>query len=143
MQIGLLASNAALAEYFVSALEVVGNTVTLYPSQEDLFFALSAGASRPQRAPDEVLLIEQVLDDDGTQVIAELCRLVRDRQLPLIILTTSERQAIAQAQAVFPGLCIKQLPLRLGTLLSLIQGRESSTLSTGQGLSLAQESQCH
>lgn len=127
MQIGLLASNAALAEYFVSALEIIGNTVTLYHSREDLFFALSAGAVPPQGGPHEVLLVELVLDNDGKQVIAELCRFVRDRQLPLIILTTSGREALAQAQAAFPGLCIGQLPLRLRTLLSLIQVQEPST----------------
>ena len=141
MQIGLLASNAALVEYFVTALGVAGHTVTVYPSSKELFFGLFADASLPQRAPDELLLIELVLDDDGKQVIAELCRLVRDQKLPLIVLTTSSREAIALAQTAFPGLCIRRLPLRLRTLLSLIQAQEPSTLSAGQELSLAQDSQ--
>ncbi len=141
MQIGLLVSNAALAEYFVTALEVAGHTVRLYPSREDLFFALFADVSLPQRAPDEVLLIELVLDDDGKQVIAELCGLVRDQKLPLIVLTTSGREAIALAQTAFPGLCIRQLPLRFRTLLSLIQAQGPSILSAEQELSLAQDSQ--
>jgi hypothetical protein len=141
MQIGLLASKAALADFFVSALAVAGHTVRLYPSREDLFSVLFADASLPRRAPHEVLLVELVLDDDGKQAIAALCRLVRDRRLPLIVLTTSGQQAIAQTQTAFPELCIKQLPLRLRTLLSLIEAQEPAMLSAGQELSLAQDSQ--
>jgi len=123
MQIGLLVSSAALAEYFVTALVFAGHTVTLYTRRNDLFSALFAGASPRQRAPHEVLLVELVLDDDGKQVIAELCRLVRGQGLPLIVLTTSGQEAIAPAQNAFPGLCIRQLPVRLSTLLPLIQAQ--------------------
>ena len=133
MQIGLLASNAALAEYFVTALAVAGHRVTLYPSSEDLFSALLADTSLLRQAADKLLLIELVLDDEGEQVITELCRLVRDRQLPLIVLTTSGREAIARAQDAFPGLCIRQLPLQLRALLALIQAHEPSTTLAGCG----------
>ena len=123
MQIGLLVSSAALAEYFVTALGFAGHTVTLYTRRNDLFSVLFAGASLRQRAPHEVLLVELVLDDDGKQVIAELVRLVRDQRLPLIVLTTSSREVIALVQTAFPGLCIRQLPVRLSTLLALIQAQ--------------------
>lgn len=129
MQIGLLVSSAVLAEYFVTALGFAGYAVTLYPSREDLFSALFAGASLRQRAPDEVLLVELALDDDGKQVIVELYCLVRDQRLPLIVLTTSGREAIALAQTAFPGLCIRQLPIRLSMLLSLFQAQSPCTLS--------------
>ena len=78
MRIGLLASNAALVEYFVSALGLSSHTVTLYPSREGLFFAIFTGASLHQRAPYDLLLIELTLDGDGKQVIAELDRFARD-----------------------------------------------------------------
>ncbi|MFL5660066.1 MAG: hypothetical protein ACJ8BW_01810 [Ktedonobacteraceae bacterium] len=129
MRIGLLASNAALAEYFVTALGLVGHAVTLYPSREGLFFAPFTDASLRQRVPYDLLLIEQILDGDGIQAIAELCRLARDQELSLIVLTTSDLEAIALTQAAFPGLCIRQLPLSLSVLLPLIQAREPSTLS--------------
>ncbi len=41
MRIGLLASNAALAEYFVTALGMADHAVTLYPAVQDLFSALA------------------------------------------------------------------------------------------------------
>jgi hypothetical protein len=41
MRIGLLASNAALAEYFVIALGSAGHAVTLYPAMQNLFSASS------------------------------------------------------------------------------------------------------
>jgi DNA-binding response OmpR family regulator len=126
MQIGLFASEAALAEYFVTALGFSGHAVTQYPSIEDLFSVLSTDTSLHQRSPDEVLLIVLVLDDDGKQVIAELCRLVRGQRLPLIVLTTSDKEDIALTQTEFPGLCIGQLPLRLSELLPLIQAQRSS-----------------
>lgn len=134
MRIGLLASNAALEEFFVTALGLVGHTVTMYPSREDLFLALFTHAFLRQRAPHDLLLIELILDGDWKQVIAGLCCLARDQELPLIVLTTSGREAITRAQAAFPGLCIRQLPLPFSALLPLIQalgynagGREKST----------------
>jgi DNA-binding response OmpR family regulator len=129
MWIGLLASNAALAEYFVTVLGLAGHAVTLYPSREDLFFALFTDVSLRRRVPYDLLLIELLLDGDGKQMIAELCRLARDQELPLIVLTTSGQEAIALAQAAFPWLCIRQLPLRLSALLPLIQAQGPSTLS--------------
>lgn len=129
MRISLLESNAALAEYLVVALGFAGHTVTLYPSREDLFFALFTEVSLHQRAPYDLLLLEQILDDDGKQVIAELYRLVRDQELPLIVLTTSSHEAITLARAAFPSLCIRQLPLPLRTLLTLIQTQGPSMSS--------------
>lgn len=129
MRISLLASNAALAEYFVTALGLADHAVTLYPSREDLFFALFTDVSLRQRAPYDLLLIELILDDDGKQVIAELYRLTQDQELPLIVLTTSSQVAITLAQSAFPCLCIRQLPFRLRALLTLIQAQGPSTLS--------------
>ncbi len=129
MRIGFLPSNAALAEYFVTALGLTGHSVTLYSSREDLFFALFTDASLRQCAPYDLLLIELILDGDWKQVTAELCRLARDQELPLIVLTTSGLEAIFLAQATFPGLCIRQLPLPLSALLPLIQAQGPSTLS--------------
>jgi DNA-binding response OmpR family regulator len=129
MRVGLVVSNAALAEYFVDALGLAGHSVTLSPSREDLFTALFTDVSLRQRAPYDLLLVELILDDDGKQVIAELYRLARDQKLPFIVLTTSSQEAITQAQAAFPWLCIRQLPLRLRALLTLIQAQEPSTLS--------------
>ncbi|SRR6266699_3085847 len=129
MRIGFLPSNAALAEYFVTALGLAGHSVTLYSSREDLFFALFTDTSLHQCAPYDLLLIELILDGDWKQVTAELCRLARDQELPLIVLTTSGLEAIFLAQATFPGLCIRQLPLPLSALLPLIQAQGPSTLS--------------
>jgi hypothetical protein len=129
MRIGFLPSNAALAEYFVTALGLAGHLVTLFPSREDLFLALFTDASLRQCAPYDLLLIELILDGDWKQMTAELCRLARDLELPLIVLTTSGLEAIVLAQATFQGLCIRQLPLPLSTLLPLIQAQGPSTLS--------------
>ena len=128
MRISLLASNAALAEYFVTAIGLAGYAVTLYPSRED-FFALFTNASLHRRVLYDLLLIELTLDGDGKQVITELCRLARDRELSVIVLTTSSQEAITLVQAAFPWLCIRQLPLPLSVLLSLIQAQGPSTLS--------------
>jgi hypothetical protein len=46
MRIGLLASNAALAEYFATALALANHAVTLYPTRHDLFSALTAAVSQ-------------------------------------------------------------------------------------------------
>jgi hypothetical protein len=129
MRIGLLTSNAALSEYFVSALGFASHKVTLYSSKEGLFFALITAAPLCQRVLHDLLMIELTLDGDWKQAIAELCRLAGDRELPLIILTTSDQKAINLAQAALPGLCIRQLPLPLDTLLSLIQAQGTSTSS--------------
>jgi hypothetical protein len=129
MRISFLASNAILAEYFVTALGLAGHSVTLYPSRGDPFFALFTEASPRQRVPYDLLLIELILDGDWKQVTAELSRLARDQELPLVVLTTSGQEAITLAQAAFPGLCIRQLPLPLSALLSLIQAQAPSTLS--------------
>ncbi len=129
MRIGLFASNAALAEYFVTALGLAGHAVTLYPSREDLFSALFIDVSLRRRVPYDLLLINLLLDGDGKQVIAELCSLARDQDLSLIVLTTSGLEAITLAQAAFPGLCIRQLPLPRSALLPLIQAQGPSMLS--------------
>lgn len=129
MRISFLASNATLAEYFVTALGLAGHSVTLYSSREDLFFALFTQASLRQRAQYDLLLFELILDGDWKQATAELSRLARDQELPLIVLTTSGQEAITLAQAAFPGLYIRQLPLPLSALLSLIQAQAPSTLS--------------
>jgi|SRR5215469_3443905 len=129
MRISFLSSNTVLAEYFVTALGLAGHSVTLYASREDFFFALSTGAALFQRTPYDLLLIELILDGDWMQVIAELYRLARDQELPLIVLTTSGLAAIDLAQATFQGLCIRQLPLPRSALLPLIQAQGASTLS--------------
>ena len=129
MKISLLVSDAALAEYFVTALRFAGHIVTLYPSRDDLVSTLFADASQRQPASDEALLIELVLDEKGKRMIAELYCLAQDRRLPLIVLTTSDRGAIARAQDAFPGLSIEQLPLLPGKLFPLIQAQRSSMSS--------------
>jgi hypothetical protein len=134
MRIGLLASNAALAEYFVTALGIADHAVTLYPTSQDLFSALAAAASLRGGAPHEVLLLELILDNIGRQILAGLSCLAKELGLPIIVLTTVGRDAIALAQAAFPELCLRQLPLPLSTLLALIQAQgpsmSSATLSS-------------
>ena len=129
MRIGLLASNAALAEYFVTALGIADHEVTLYPARRDLFSTLVAAASLQKGAPHEILLLELIVDKSGRQMLAELSCLAKNLGLPLIILTTAGREAIAQAQAAFPALCLRQLPIPLSILLALIQAQSQSVSS--------------
>lgn len=129
MRIGLLASNAALAEYFVTALGIADHEVTLYHARQDLFSALVAAASLRGGAPHEVQLLELILDNSGRQMLAGLSCLAKDLGLPIIVLTTAGRDAIVLAQAAFPELCLRQLPLRLSTLLALIQAQRPSVSS--------------
>lgn len=121
MWIGLFASNAALAEYFVTALGMADHTVTLYPAVQDLVSALTAAASLQGGAPHEVLLLELILDASGRQLLANLSGLAKELGLPTIVLTTAGRDAIDLAQAAFPEVCLRQLPLPLRALLALIQ----------------------
>lgn len=121
MRIGLFASNAALAEYFVTALGLAGHAVTLYPAVQDLFSALTAAASLQGGAPHEVLLLELILDASGRQLLADLSGLATNLGLPIIVLTTAGRDTIDLAQAAFPEVCLRQLPLPLRALLALIQ----------------------
>jgi len=136
MRIGLLASNAALAEYFVTALGIADHTVTLYPAMQDLFSALAAAAPPRGRAPHEVLLLELIVDESRRQTLAGLSGLAKDLGLPIIVLTTAGRDAIGLAQAAFPTLCLRQLPLPLRALLALIQAQQPSvspaTLSSSE-----------
>jgi hypothetical protein len=129
MRIGLLASNAALAEYFVTALGIADHAVTLYPARQDLFSALVAAASLQEGAPHEVLLLELILDNSGRLILAGLSGLAKDLGLPIIVLTTAGRDAIVLAQAAFPEVCLRQLPLPLSTLLALIQAQRTSVSS--------------
>jgi|SRR6266849_1190525 nucleotide-binding universal stress UspA family protein len=121
MQIGLFATNAALAEYFVTALGMADHTVTLYPAVQDLFSALTTAASPQGGAPHEVLLLELILDASGRQLLADLSGLAKKLGMPVIVLTTAGRDAIELAQAAFPEVCLRQLPLSLRALLALIQ----------------------
>ena len=121
MQIGLFATNAALAEYFVTAFGMADHTVTLYPAMQDLFSALTTAASPQGGAPHEVLLLELILDASGRQLLADLSGLAKKSGMPVIVLTTAGRDAIELAQAAFPEVCLRQLPLSLRALLALIQ----------------------
>lgn len=121
MRIGLLASNAALAEYFVTALGIADHAVMLYPARQDRVSALTGAASLQGGAPHEVLLLELILDASGRQLLADLSGLAKDLGLPIIVLTTAGRDAIDLAQAAFPEVCLRQLPLPLRALLALIQ----------------------
>jgi len=121
MQIGLFATNAALAEYFVTALGMADHTVALYPAVQDLFSALTTAASPQGGAPHEVLLLELILDASGRQLLADLSGPAKKLGMPVIVLTTAGRDAIELAQAAFPGVCLRQLPLSLRALLALIQ----------------------
>ena len=136
MQIGLLASNAALAEYFVTALGMADHAVTLYPAVQDLVSALAAAASQRGGAPHQVLLLELILDESGRQTLAGLSGLAKDLGLPIIVLTTVGREAIALAQAAFPEVRLRPLPLPLRVLLALIQAQHlsvsSATLSSSE-----------
>ncbi len=136
MRIGLFASNAALADYFVTALGMADHAVTLYPTRQDLVSALAADASQEGGAPHEVLLLELILDTSGRQILAGLSGLAKELGLPIIVLTTAGRDAIGQAQAAFPEVCLRQLPLPLRTLLALIQAQRpsvsSATLSSSE-----------
>ena len=135
MRIGLLASNAALAEYFVTALGIADHLVTLYPARQDLVWALTAAASLQGGAPHEVLLLELILDASGRQLLANLSGLAKELGLPIIILTTAGRDAIVLAQAAFPELCLRQLPIPLSTLLALIQAQSQSVSSASLSFS--------
>ena len=136
MRIGLLASNAALAEYFVTALALADHAVTLYPARHDLISALTVAASQQGGASHEVLLLELIVDERGRQALAGLSGLAKDLGLPIIVLTTASRAAIALAQAAFPAVCLRQLPLPLRDLLALIEALRpsvpSSTLSSSE-----------
>ena len=129
MRIGLFVSNAALAEYFVIALGVADHTVTLYSEVQDLVSALTGSASLQEGAPQEVLLLELILDECGRQTLAELSGLAKDLGLPLIVLTTAGRDAIALARAAFPEVRLRQLPLPLRDLFALIQAQRPSVSS--------------
>ena len=129
MRIGLFASNAALVEYFVIALGMADHTVTLYPVVQDLVSALTTAASLQEGAPHEVLLLELILDERGRQTLSGLSGLAEDLGLPIIVLTTASRDAIALAQAAFPELCLRQLPLPLRDLFALIQAQRPSVSS--------------
>ncbi len=87
-------------------------------------------------APHEVLLLELILDTSGRQILAGLSGLAKELGLPIIVLTTAGRDAIGQAQAAFPEVCLRQLPLPLRTLLALIQAQRpsvsSATLSSSE-----------
>ena len=120
MRIGLFASNAALAEYFANALGMADHTVTLYSAVQDLVSALTAAPMR-EGAPHEVLILELILDECGRQTLAGLSYLAKDLGLPLIVLTTAGRDAIALARAAFPEVRLRQLPLPLRDLFALIQ----------------------
>ena len=128
MRIGLLASNAALAEYFVTALGMADHAVTLYPARQDLVSELTA-ASLQGGAPLEVLLLELILDASGRQLLANLSGLAKESGLPIIVLTTVGRDAIDLAQAAFPEVCLRQLPRPLKALLALIQDQHTSDSS--------------
>jgi hypothetical protein len=134
MCIGLFASNAALAEYFVTALGLSDHAVTLYSAMQDLVSVLAAAASLQGEAPHEVLLLELILDASGRKLLADLRGLAKELGLPIIVLTTAGRDAIGLAQAAFPEVCLRQLPLPLGALLALIQPQRpwvsSTTLSS-------------
>jgi hypothetical protein len=134
MRIGLFASNAALAEYFVTALALVDHAVTLYPAERDLCLVLTAAASQQGEASHDLLLLELILDERGRQTLAGLSGLAKELGLPIIVLTTAGRHAISLAQAAFPELCLRQLPLPLSALLALIAAQRpsvsSSTLSS-------------
>lgn len=136
MRIGLFASNAALAEYFAVALGMADHTVTLYSAVQDLVSALTGAASLQEGAPQEVLLLELIPDESGRQTLSELSGLAKDLGLPLIVLTTAGRDAIALAQAAFPEVRLRQLPLPLRDLFALIQAQRpsvsSATLSTSE-----------
>ena len=136
MRIGLFASNAALAEYFVIAFGIADHTVTLYPVVQDLVSAHTTAASLQEGAPQEVLLLELILDERGRQTLSGLSGLAEDLGLPIIVLTTASRDAIALAQAAFPELCLRQLPLPLRDLFALIQAQRpsvsSATLSSSE-----------
>lgn len=121
MRIGLFASNAALAEYFVIALGMADHTVTQYSAVQDLVSALTGAAALQEGAPHEVLLLELILDECGRQTLAGLSGLARDLGLPLIVLTSAGRDAMALAQAAFPEVCLRQIPLPLSDLFALIQ----------------------
>jgi hypothetical protein len=121
MQIGLFATNAALAEYFVTALGMADYAVTLYPAVQDLFSALTTAASPQGGAPHEVLLLELILDASGRQLLADLSGRAKKLGISVIVLTTAGRDAIDLAQAAFPEVCLRQLPLSLRALLALIQ----------------------
>ena len=136
MRIGLFASNAALAEYFVIALGMADHTVTLYPAVQDLVSALASARSQGGGAPHEVLLLELIVDESGRQTLAGLSGLAEDLGLPIIVLTTAGQDAIALAQAAFPEVCLRQLPLPLRDLFALIRAQRpsasSATLSSSE-----------
>jgi hypothetical protein len=125
MRIGLLASNASLAEYFVLA----DRAVTLYSARQDLFSALAAAASLQGEAPHEVLLLKLIVEASGRQTLAGLSGLARELGLCIIVLTTAGRDAITLKQPALPALYLRQLPLPLGTLLALIQAQRPSVSS--------------
>ena len=129
MRIGLFASNAALAEYFVTALGLADHAVTLYPAMQDLFSVLAAYAYQGGGTPHEVLLLELILDERGRQILAGLSSLTGDLGLPMVVFTTAGRDAIDLAQAAFPEVCLRQLPLPLRALLALIQAQRPSASS--------------
>jgi hypothetical protein len=125
MQIGLFSSNAALAEYFVSALGMADHTVTLFAASQELVSALTTAASLQEGASQEVLLLELILDESGRQTLSGL----RGLGVPLIVLTTAGQDAITLAQATFPEVCLRQLPLPLRDLFALIQAQRPSVSS--------------
>jgi hypothetical protein len=76
------------------------------------------------------------VDERVRQALAGLSGLAKDLGLPIIVLTTAGRDAIALAQAAFPAVCLRQLPLPLKDLLALIEALHpavpSSALSSSE-----------
>lgn len=122
MRIGLLEVSPAIAELVCTTLHMAGHTVCAYVSAASLLERVCTESSaHALRRPHDLLILDILIDDAGEFALLMQLDRALSEQLPLMVLTASHADQIAQARQAYPHIAFLSKPFHLKTLLSRIE----------------------
>ena len=105
MRIGLLEESSALIDLFITIFSLAGHTVTVHTASASLLTEIL----QQQPVPNDLLILDVILDRAGQERISQLLQLLPSETLPIVVLTTSSCVSLMRAQQRFPHISFCQL----------------------------------
>lgn len=127
MNIGVLDDNVAILDFVRTALELSGHRVQTFSSSTSFLAALLPTHTQKNSMtpvfPVDLVIVDLIIQGDipGVEVIQRIREVATAQQLPIIVISATGMEQLAQVKQRFPGVILLSKPFSIKTLLHVIE----------------------
>lgn len=132
MNIGVLDDNVAILDFIRTALELSGHRVQTFDNSTSFLVALLPKQQSNPVAPSfpfDLVIVDLIIQGDlpGTEVIQRIREVTTTQQLPIIVISATGVEQLAQVKHRFPDVVLLSKPFTIKTLLHVIEHLSAPT----------------